>query len=328
MSNKLLDKIIQTKLWTDKYAPNKLSDLILHSVTKKKILDLKRNPSNCIFIGGSGCGKTKTAIILAKNIIPEEYSKSIFLNLNALDDRGLNLINNVLNPFIKKKFEKFPIKLIIINEANTITPKAQNQIAYLMEQYSNCKFIFIASELNNIFDTIQSRCSILYFPQLLNQQIEDKLKYINQEEELNLSDKCLKTIVDITQRDLRQAINFLQVVSFIKNKNITPEIIYQLFDKPNIEVTKNILTNLKLKNKKAILVIVKDIMNKGYSPNYVLLAILNFIFNCPEKDFNEILTKDFLVQVYQITSQYYIKINQGIETWTQVFGCLAEIINL
>ncbi|ADO67495.1 putative replication factor C subunit [Cafeteria roenbergensis virus] len=326
-SCKLLDKVSKkNNLWSLKYRPNTFDDLILHPLTNKKLLHLVKEPSNSIFVGNSGSGKNITAQILAKYIIPEKYSSKILLNLNASDDRGLNLINNVIIPFVKKISSDYPYKLILITEANTITPKAQTQLANLMDNHSNCKFIFVASELNDISDTIQSRCSILYFPLLSSDQVKKKLLNINIKEKINLSDECIESLINITQRDLRQAINFLQVVNFVDSKKITPDIIYQLFDKPNIVMIKNLLINIKLKNKSFVLEMVNKFRDKGYSPNDVLLAILNYIIGLKNNEFTNILTKEYLIQVYKITSEYYIKINQGVETWIQVYGCLSKLL--
>lgn len=327
-SNSILEKISQSELWISKYSPNSLEDLVLNHITRKKLQNIIKNPINSIFIGRSGSGKTITAKIISKLIIPKKYFTNIFLNLNASDDRGLNLINNIIIPFVKKKFDDFPYKIIIINEANSITPKAQTQISYLMETYPSCKFIFVSSELNDILDTIQSRCSILFFPLLSSNIVKEKLENINKKENIKLSDECLNTIITITQRDLRQAINFLQVISFLNKNTITSDLIYKLFDKPNIVMIKNILINLKNKNKINTLQIIDTVMNKGYSPNDILLAILNYILEYKETDFDEILTKEFLITVYRITSKYYIRINQGTETWIQVYGCLSEILLL
>ena len=327
-STSILEKISESELWISKYSPKSLDHLVLNPITRKKLNHIIKKPINSIFIGNSGSGKTITAKIISKLIIPKEYSRDIFLNLNASDDRGLNLINNIIIPFVKKRFDNFPYKIIIINEANSITPKAQTQISYLMETYPSCKFIFVSSELNDISDTIQSRCSILYFPLLSSDIVKERLQNINKKEKIKLSDECLNTIITITQRDLRQAINFLQVISFLKKGTVTPDLIYQLFDKPNIVMIKNILVSLKNKNKKNTLEIINRVMDKGYSPNDILLAILNYILDYKEKDFDDVLTKDFLITVYRITSKYYIRINQGTETWIQVYGCLSEIFLL
>lgn len=321
----ILDKITSNTLWTTKYSPQKLDDLILHPITKKTLNHfINTTIKNCIFIGGSGSGKTITSKILARNIIPKEFAFDIFLNLNASDDRGLTMINNIIIPFIKKKYDKFPIKLIIINEAHTITPKAQSQISNLMDSYSNTKFIFISNELNDISDNIQSRCSILYFPIISYDNIFNKIKFINKNESVNLNDECLKTIIDITQRDLRQSINSLQVIKYIKNTDITPDIIYTLFDKPNNIMIKNLLLHIHKNNKDKIKIILSKCKNKGYSPNDILLAILNFIITI--KTFDE-LPRDFIIETYKIVSKYYIRINKGTETWIQVYGCIAECIN-
>lgn len=323
MEKTILNKISKNNLLTVKYAPLNFDHLILHPITKKKLTSyIKYEFKNSIFIGGSGSGKTITAKILSKNIIPEKYTSNVFLNLNASDNRGLNMINNIIIPFVNKKFVDFPIKLIVINEAHTITPKAQSLIANLMDNFSNCKFIFISNELNDISDTIQSRCSILFFPILSYENIFEKLKYINSKEKINLSDKCLETIINITQNDLRQSINSLQVIKYIKSDKITPEIIYKLFDKPDIVMITNLLKHIKNKQKDKLLEILNNVKKKGYSPNDILLAILNFIIQF--KKYDEILTQDFLIKIYKIVSKYYIRVNQGTETWIQVFGCISE----
>ena len=323
-----LSKISKTELWNSKYNPKTFDDLILHPITKKKLLHfIKYKVDNSIFIGNSGSGKTITSRILARKIIPEEHAKNIFLNLNGSDDRGLNLINNLLIPFIKKKYDEFPIKLILINEAHNITPKAQIQISNLMESYPNCKFIFVSSQLDDISDTIQSRCSILFFPLLSSEQIIEKLKIIVKKEKMDLDDSCLDTICKITQRDLRQAISFLQVIKNVKSDKITPELIYLLFDKPNAEMVHNLIYNIKNKNKSKTFEIINRIKNKGYSPNDILLAIINYILEYKEFEKEE-FTKEYLINFYKITSKYYIRINQGTETWLQVFGCLTETFNI
>ena len=88
---------------------------------------------------------------------------------------------------------------------------------------------------------------------------------------------------------------------------------------------KNMLINLKIKNKDKVLQIINNFKSKGYTPNDVLLAILNYIIGFKNTEFDEILSKDYLVAVYKITSDYYIRINQGVETWIQVYGCLSKL---
>ena len=319
-TNNILDLITKSQLLIDKYSPKSYDDLILNPITRKKLQNFIKKPTTCIFIGSSGSGKTITSKILGKNFLQQEFSKKILLNLNASDDRGLNLINNIIIPFIQKKINDYPYKVIIINEANSLTSKAQTQISYLLEKYPNCKFIFISSELNNISDTIQSRCSTLYFPLLTNFYIFNKLKDINIKENIGLDDDVINSLTLIIQRDLRQGINCLQVIKYLE-KPITSDKIYELLDKPNIIMIEKLLINLKDKNKLETLKIIKKFKDKGYTPNDILLAILNFIMNY--NDLN--IPKDFLIKVYNITSKYYIRINQGSETWIQVYGCLSTI---
>ena len=86
-----------------------------------------------ILTGEPGTGKTSTILILAKSIHSENYNDNV-LELNASDDRGLCIINNTILPFCQK-ITKFPEKLIILDEADSITNKAQNLLSNIITEY-------------------------------------------------------------------------------------------------------------------------------------------------------------------------------------------------
>ena len=126
----------------EKYRPKNIEDLILPPQMQCKIsniIDTKVIP-NLIISGSPGTGKTSTILCLAKKIFGKNYKNSeLTLELNASNNRTLDFINSTVSYFCKKKMSKnnYQQKLIIFDEADNITKKAQNALANLMEEHSN-----------------------------------------------------------------------------------------------------------------------------------------------------------------------------------------------
>jgi DNA polymerase III delta prime subunit len=323
MNKNILEKISKNTLLINKHSPKNLEELILPEITRNKLNHIIKSKklNHSIFVGKTGTGKTLTSLLLAKELISKEDCENNFLFLNASDDRGLDMIKQIIEPFCSKKISEGKIKLVIIDEGKSITTKAQPIIANLMEINTNTKFILTVNDLNEISNSIQSRSSILYFPALKKEDIVRKLEEIVKKEKINLSKEILEIITDLTERDLRQSINFIEALSGKKNK-MTKEEIYEIFIQPNPSMVKKILKKektleLSLKN-------LEDLVNKGFSSNDILLSILNYL---TYQNDNEILEKD-KIKIYEIVSKYYIRVNQGTETKWQLYGCMIELYNL
>ena len=120
--------------WVEKYRPKTSEDILLDPFIKEKIDNIVKNKSipNMIITGEPGTGKTSTIICLAKQIYGEKNINESVLELNASDDRGLSIINNTILPFCKKKINKNLHKLVILDEADSITTKAQNLLSNII----------------------------------------------------------------------------------------------------------------------------------------------------------------------------------------------------
>ena len=153
--------------WVEKYRPNKLENIILDDITRTKIVNFisKNEISNMIMTGHPGTGKTSTIKCLAKDIFKSDYKECV-IELNASDNRGLETINNSIIHFCRKKVStknNVP-KLIILDEADNITKKAQNTLTNLMEKFNKTtKFAFTCNDYNKLVEGIQSRCIILKY---------------------------------------------------------------------------------------------------------------------------------------------------------------------
>lgn len=322
--NEILDNISENILLTDKYNLKSIDDLILPKITLSKLKRIikEKDLNHSIFIGKSSTGKTSTAILLVRNLIKPEDSHDNFLYLNASDDRGLNMIQNLIMPFCEKKIDESKIKLVLIDEANSLTSKAQAIISNLMDE-KKVKFILIANDLSEISNSIQSRSSLIFFPQMNKEDLVKKILTIIKKEKINLSKEVIEKICDITEKDIRQSLNFIEsLIGISKELEITVNDIYDIFDQPNPLMVRNILESLK-KDLIKSLDLVKDLLDKGFSSNDILLSILNFL-TFIAKDFPEESEK---IIIYEIVSKYYIRVNQGTETKWQVYGCIIELFN-
>ena len=171
---------------------------------------------NCIITGNPGIGKTSTLACLAEHLYGP-FKHEAVLELNASDDRGIKAVKDSIIHFCKKKLvikkKKYAKhKLVLLDEADNMTPKAQQLINNLMEQYIHTtRFTFTCNNSCDIIEAIQSRCIIFRYTRLQNDQIIDKLKNICILENVEYDIEGLETLTFLSQGDLRQAINNLQL---------------------------------------------------------------------------------------------------------------------
>ena len=207
--------------WIEKYRPNKLDEVISQNFivrTLKKLINNNKFP-NLIFYGLPGTGKTSTITSCAKEIYGSKYNIMV-LELNGSDDRGINVIRNKINDFCKyKNFFSNKIKLIILDEADSMTEDAQFALRKFIEKYSeNVRFCLICNYIYKIIKSLQSRCITLKFDNISHDNIKQKLIEIADKEKLKYDDEGIESIIKLCNGDLRKAINYLQSLSLNVNK--------------------------------------------------------------------------------------------------------------
>ena len=206
-----------TSPWVEKYRPKKLDDITSQPViinTLKNVLITKKIP-HLLFYGPSGCGKTSTILALAHELFGDTINSNRIIELNASDERGINVIRDKIKKYAKQIMNTAnglpPWKLIILDEADTMTPDSQFALRRIMEQYSKItRFCIICNYHTKIIDPIISRCSVFHFKPINEYDILNKLKYILKSEKLEYDDEILLKVIKMSRGDLRRAINFFQ----------------------------------------------------------------------------------------------------------------------
>mmetsp|Transcript_9474 Transcript_9474/g.14010 ORF Transcript_9474/g.14010 Transcript_9474/m.14010 type:complete len:335 (-) Transcript_9474:5-1009(-) len=213
--------------WVEKYRPKTIKDVVFQDeVTTALETSLhNQNLPHLLFFGPPGTGKTSTIHAVAKQLFGPEYTKSRVLELNASDARGIQVIRNEVKTFAQLAVERPPpsynypcppFKLIVLDEADSMTKDAQAALRRTMEVYSEqTRFCIICNYVSRIIEPVASRCAKYRFKPLQKDCIRERLLFIAKEEHVDVAENALDALEHVSGGDLRRAITLLQSASRI-----------------------------------------------------------------------------------------------------------------
>jgi replication factor C subunit 2/4 len=226
-------------------------------------------------------------------------------------------MNNIILPFCRKKKDK--AKLVILDEADTITQKAQLLLSNILSDYiKTTRFAFICNDCSQIIETIQSKCMIIKYPKINKYDIKDKIIYICQKENIKYDENGLNALLFVSMDDIRQVINNLEYIYYTFG-SLEEDNVYKLIDKPKVYYISELLKYCFNKDFKNTLNIIKELINKGYTPNDIMLSFMKYLLE------NETLNDEYKFKMYDIISSSYIIINETIDSVIQLCGCISNI---
>jgi len=203
------------EVWIEKYRPERLADVMGHEDIVGRLQSyVDRNDlSHFLFSGPAGTGKTTCASAIARELYGEDWQEN-FLELNASDERGIDVVRDRIKNFARTSFGGYNYRIIFLDEADALTSDAQSALRRTMEQFSNnVRFILSCNYSSQIIDPIQSRCAVFRFSPLSDEAVESEIRHIAEEEDIELTDDGVDALVYAAAGDMRKAINGLQAAS-------------------------------------------------------------------------------------------------------------------
>jgi len=280
--------------WIEKYRPRKLEEIAAqkHVVSTLKGCMMSANLTHLLFYGPPGTGKTSTILALSRQLYGPTLMKSRVLELNASDERGINVVRTKIKNFAQYTVNKGaeakeagfkcpPYKIIILDEADSMTRDAQTALRRTMEKYSNItRFCLICNYVSRIIAPVASRCSKFRFQSLSRECMVSKLNEIAAAEELCLGDEVRDELVEMSGGDMRKSITLMQSASLMKAKGeeITLRDVHTIAVRiPSDIIEHHIIKACRATTFSAVNDTAHHVVAEGYPVALILPQLLDFV---------------------------------------------------
>jgi len=263
--------------WVEKYRPKTVDDVAHQDevvAVLRKSLEGADLP-NMLFYGPPGTGKTSTILAAARDLFGADMFRSRILELNASDERGIQVVREKVKNFAQLTCSGTrpdgkpcpPFKIIILDEADSMTKDAQSALRRTMEKEGrSTKFCLICNYVSRIIEPITSRCAKFRFKPLSTDILLARLRMIASAEGVNISEDGLQSIVVTSEGDLRKAITTLQSCSRLKGEDeICQEDVYEISGVIPDKFLDELISVCRLNSSTVLEEKINDLMFEGFS---------------------------------------------------------------
>ena len=279
--------------WIEKYRPSTLDEIVSHEeiISTLRIFIKNRCLPHLLFYGPPGSGKTTTIMATAKELYGK-YFDFMVMELNASDDRGIEVVRNKIKQFVMSKNVFFGktvedrkdiFKLVILDETDAMTNDAQAILRKIVEEFTNnTRFCLICNYIQNISPALQSRCTRFRFSPIGNNNIRKKIIDTVKEENISITNTGIETIIKRSKGDMRKVLNILQSVSMS----------YSIINE------KNINTCLGHPRQQEIIKILNSLINESFENSYNNIVKI--------KNEHGLSLGDIITEIHDILVEYII----------------------
>lgn len=305
--------------WVEKYRPTQLDEIVGNPETMNRLKSMvnSKSISNLILIGKSGTGKTSSIHCVARAILGTYYKQAV-LEINASEERKVETVKEDIRHFCQKLIclPDGLKKIVILDEVDSMTESAQQVLRQIIETYKHStRFALACNNSTKIIDSIQSKCNLLRFDFLKNDEMKVRLNKICELENIKSDESGKNALLFTANGDMRNLLNNLQIVHYGYNF-LSEENVYKICDIPNHKIIENIILLCDEKRLPEAIKKVNELIKNGYSVQDIIETFFRVIRN------NEFSEK---VKYYEIINNFYIKVSEGVESKLQLYGFICNL---
>lgn len=308
--------------WTEKYRPKTLDEVVGHEpvVQRFKAYAASKNMPHLLLAGRAGVGKTTVALALARELYGDGLQQS-FLELNASDERGIDVVRGKIKDFARTlPLADVAFKIIFLDEADALTPDAQQALRRTMESYSKtCRFCLSCNYSSRIIEPIQSRTAVFRFSPLGEEELLKIIKHVAEGEDLKLDSAAEKAVVYVSNGDGRKAINCLQGAA-VSGSKITEQEVFRVSSRATPKEIGEMVAKALKGDFMGARKLLDDLMIRyGMSGEDVLSQVYREITALD-------VPNDVKIRLVDRVGEYDFRMSEGADERIQLEALLAQIV--
>eukprot|EP01035_Chromulina_nebulosa_P017140 gene17140-22654_t len=310
--------------WVEKYRPEYLKDIVGNSEAVSRLISISKvgNLPNIILSGPPGIGKTTSILCLAHEMLGSDYKNAV-LELNASDSRGIEVVRNKIKMFAQKKVT-LPAnrhKIIILDEADSMTAAAQQALRRTMEIYSSTtRFALACNNSTKIIEPIQSRCAVLRFNKLQDVEVLTRIQQVCALENVTYDNSGLEAIIFTSDGDLRNALNSLQATvsgfGYVNHENV-----FMVCDQPHPMKMRAAVDKICEGKARDALDVIAALFSNGYAATDIIQTLFKVTRTYG-------IAEPLKLELMREIGFTHMRLAEGINSKLQLYGCISRMCSI